>query len=211
MAKTNNNNNEITINQTLLNDSKIVVGKWNDRVKTETNRKNRQFKSDLREGGLWFLIGKLMNDLTTEYGSVSEELAKKYGINKVASKQRRHEAKIVFQNYDLATKILRKSKRGINSISYLFQQLDAEMNPKTESKVGQKEQPNLVAKMSKELADELESNQVKSIGTVTVNKEQLTEKMLAEEVAFKIYENKLDTPTFAKILKESLDLLKSAS
>ena len=209
MAKTNNN--EITINQTLLNDSKIVVGKWNDRVKTETNRKNRQFKSDLREGGLWFLIGKLMNDLTTEYGSVSEELAKKYGINKVASKQRRHEAKIVFQNYDLATKILRKSKRGINSISYLFQQLDAEMNPKTESKVGQKEQPNLVAKMSKELADELESNQVKSIGTVTVNKEQLTEKMLAEEVAFKIYENKLDTPTFAKILKESLDLLKSAS
>ena len=209
MAKTNNN--QITINQTLLNDSKVVVGKWNDRVKTETNRKNRQFKSDLREGGLWFLIGKLMNDLTTEYGSVSEELAKKYGINKVASKQRRHEAKIVFQNYDLATKILRKSKRGINSISYLFQQLDAEINPKTESKVGQKEQPNLVAKMSKELADELESNQVKSIGTVTVNKEQLTEKMLAEEVAFKIYENKLDTPTFAKILKESLDLLKSAS
>ena len=39
MAKTNNNN-EITINQTLLNDSKVVVGKWNDRVKTETNRKN---------------------------------------------------------------------------------------------------------------------------------------------------------------------------
>ena len=181
MAKTNNNN-EITINETLLNDSKVVVGKWNDRVKTETNRKNRQFKSDLREGGLWFLIGKLMNDLTTEYGSVSEELAKKYGINKVASKQRRYEAKIVFQNYDLATKILRKSKRGINSISYLFQQLDAEMNPKTvsedtveESKVGQKDE---------------DQNQVKSIGTVTVNKEQLTEKMLAEEVAFKIYENK---------------------
>lgn len=197
MAKTNNN--QITINQTLLNDSKVVVGKWNDRVKKE----NRQFKSDLKEGGLWFLIGKLMNDLTTEYGSVSEELAKKYGINKVASKQRRHEAKIVFQNYDLATKILRKSKRGINSISYLFQQLDAEMNPKTvsedtvkESKVGQKDE---------------DQNQVKSIGTVTVNKEQLTEKMLAEEVAFKIYENKLDTPTFAKILKESLDLLKSAS
>ena len=201
MAKTNNNN-EITINQTLLNDSKVVVGKWNDRVKTETNRKNRQFKSDLREGGLWFLIGKLMNDLTTEYGSVSEELAKKYGINKVASKQRRYEAKIVFQNYDLATKILRKSKRGINSISYLFQQLDAEMNPKTvsedtvnESKVGQKDE---------------DQNQVKSIGTVTVNKEQLTEKMLAEEVAFKIIENSLDTPTFAKMLKENLDLLKSA-
>ena len=201
MAKTNNNN-EITINQTLLNDSKVVVGKWNDRVKTETNRKNRQFKSDLREGGLWFLIGKLMNDLTTEYGSVSEELAKKYGINKVASKQRRHEAKIVFQNYDLATKILRKSKRGINSISYLFQQLDAEMNPKTvsedtveESKVGQKDE---------------DQNQVKSIGTVTVNKEQLTEKILAEEVAFKIIENSLDTPTFAKMLKENLDLLKSA-
>lgn len=201
MAKTNNNN-EITINETLLNDSKVVVGKWNDRVKTETNRKNRQFKSDLREGGLWFLIGKLMNDLTTEYGSVSEELAKKYGINKVASKQRRHEAKIVFQNYDLATKILRKSKRGINSISYLFQQLDAEMNPKTvsedtvnESKVGQKDE---------------DQNQVKSIGTVTVNKEQLTEKMLAEEVAFKIIENSLDTPTFAKMLKENLDLLKSA-
>ena len=93
MAKTNNNN-QITINQTLLNDSKVVVGKWNDRVKKE----NRQFKSDLKEGGLWFLIGKLMNDLTTEYGAVSEELAKKYGINKVASKQRRHEAKIVFQN-----------------------------------------------------------------------------------------------------------------
>lgn len=201
MAKTNNNN-EITINETLLNDSKVVVGKWNDRVKTETNRKNRQFKSDLREGGLWFLIGKLMNDLTTEYGSVSEELAKKYGINKVASKQRRYEAKIVFQNYDLATKILRKSKRGINSISYLFQQLDAEMNPKTvsedtvnESKVGQKDE---------------DQNQVKSIGTVTVNKEQLTEKMLAEEVAFKIIENSLDTPTFAKMLKENLDLLKSA-
>ena len=200
MAKTNNN--EITINETLLNDSKVVVGKWNDRVKTETNRKNRQFKSDLREGGLWFLIGKLMNDLTTEYGSVSEELAKKYGINKVASKQRRYEAKIVFQNYDLATKILRKSKRGINSISYLFQQLDAEMNPKTvsedtvnESKVGQKDE---------------DQNQVKSIGTVTVNKEQLTEKMLAEEVAFKIIENSLDTPTFAKMLKENLDLLKSA-
>lgn len=197
MAKTNNNN-EITINQTLLNDSKVVVGKWNDRVKKE----NRQFKSDLKEGGLWFLIGKLMNDLTTEYGSVSEELAKKYGINKVASKQRRHEAKIVFQNYDLATKILRKSKRGINSISYLFQQLDAEMNPKTvsedtvnESKVGQKDE---------------DQNQVKSIGTVTVNKEQLTEKMLAEEVAFKIIENSLDTPTFAKMLKENLDLLKSA-
>ena len=159
MAKTNNNN-EITINETLLNDSKVVVGKWNDRVKKE----NRQFKSDLKEGGLWFLIGKLMNDLTTEYGSVSEELAKKYGINKVASKQRRYEAKIVFQNYDLATKILRKSKRGINSISYLFQQLDAEMNPKTvsedtveESKVGQKDE---------------DQNQVKSIGTVTVNKEQ---------------------------------------
>jgi hypothetical protein len=212
MAKTNNN--EITINETLLNDSKVVVGKWNDRVKKE----NRQFKSDLKVDGLWYLIGKLMNDLTELHGSVSEEIAKKYGFNKVASRQRRHEAKIVFQNYDLATKILRKSKRGINSISYLFQQLDAEMNPKTvskdtvnESKVGQKEQPNLVAKMSKELADELESNQVKSIGTVTVNKEQLTERMLAEEVAFKIYENKLDTPTFAKILKESLDLLKSAS
>ena len=197
MAKTNNNN-QITINQTLLNDSKVVVGKWNDRVKKE----NRQFKSDLKEGGLWFLIGKLMNDLTTEYGSVSEELAKKYGINKVASKQRRYEAKIVFQNYDLATKILRKSKRGINSISYLFQQLDAEMNPKTvskdtveESKVGQKDE---------------DQNQVKSIGTVTVNKEQLTEKMLAEEVAFKIIENSLDTPTFAKMLKENLDLLKSA-
>lgn len=204
MAKTNN---EIKINETLLNDSKVVVGKWNDRVKKE----NRQFKSDLKVDGLWYLIGKLMNDLTELHGSVSEEIAKKYGFNKVASRQRRHEAKIVFQNYDLATKILRKSKRGINSISYLFQQLDAEINPKTESKVGQKEQPNLVAKMSKELADEVESNQVKSIGTATVNKEQLTERMLAEEVAFKIYENKLDTPTFAKILKESLDLLKSAS
>ena len=198
MAKTNNNN-EITINQTLLNDSKVVVGKWNDRVKKE----NRQFKSDLKVDGLWYLIGKLMNDLTELHGSVSEEIAKKYGFNKVASRQRRHEAKIVFQNYDLATKILRKSKRGINSISYLFQQLDAEMNPKTvsedtvnESKVGQKDE---------------DQNQVKSIGTVTVNKEQLTERLLAEEVAFKIYENKLDTPTFAKILKESLDLLKSAS
>ena len=197
MAKTNNNN-QITINQTLLNDSKVVVGKWNDRVKKE----NRQFKSDLKVDGLWYLIGKLMNDLTTEYGSVSEELAKKYGINKVASKQRRYEAKIVFQNYDLATKILRKSKRGINSISYLFQQLDAEINPKTvskdtvnESKVGQKDE---------------DQNQVKSIGTVTVNKEQLTEKILAEEVSFKIIENSLDTPTFAKMLKENLDLLKSA-
>ena len=197
MAKTNNNN-EITINQTLLNDSKVVVGKWNDRVKKE----NRQFKSDLKVDGLWYLIGKLMNDLTELHGSVSEEIAKKYGFNKVASRQRRHEAKIVFQNYDLATKILRKSKRGINSISYLFQQLDAEMNPKTvsedtvnESKVGQKDE---------------DQNQVKSIGTVTVNKEQLTEKMLAEEVAFKIIENSLDTPTFAKMLKENLDLLKSA-
>ena len=132
MTKTNNN--EITINETLLNDSKIVVGKWKERVTTETNRKNRQFKSDLRDGGLWFLIGKLMNDLTEVHGSVSEDLAKKYGIHVVASKQRRHEAKKVFQNYDLATKILRKSKRGINSISYLFQQLDAEMNPKTVSK-----------------------------------------------------------------------------
>ena len=197
MAKTNNNN-QITINQTLLNDSKIVVGKWNDRVKKE----NRQFKSDLKVDGLWYLIGKLMNDLTELHGSVSEEIAKKYGFNKVASRQRRHEAKIVFQNYDLATKILRKSKRGINSISYLFQQLDAEINPKTvskdtveESKVGQKDE---------------DQNQVKSIGTVTVNKEQLTEKMLAEEVAFKIIENSLDTPTFAKMLKENLDLLKSA-
>ena len=196
MAKTNNN--EITINETLLNDSKVVVGKWNDRVKKE----NRQFKSDLKVDGLWYLIGKLMNDLTELHGSVSEEIAKKYGFNKVASRQRRHEAKIVFQNYDLATKILRKSKRGINSISYLFQQLDAEMNPKTESKdsvteskVGQKEE---------------DSNQVESVGTVTVNKEQLTEKMLAEEVAFKIIENSLDTPTFAKMLKENLDLLKSA-
>ena len=200
MTKTNNN--EITINETLLNDSKIVVGKWKERVTTETNRKNRQFKSDLKDGGLWFLIGKLMNDLTEVHGSVSEDLAKKYGIHVVASKQRRHEAKKVFQNYDLATKILRKSKRGINSISYLFQQLDAEMNPKTESKdsvteskVGQKEE---------------DSNQVESVGTVTVNKEQLTEKMLAEEVAFKIIENSLDTPTFAKMLKENLDLLKSA-
>ena len=197
MAKTNNNN-QITINQTLLNDSKVVVGKWNDRVKKE----NRQFKSDLKVDGLWYLIGKLMNDLTELHGSVSEEIAKKYGFNKVASRQRRHEAKIVFQNYDLATKILRKSKRGINSISYLFQQLDAEINPKTvskdtvnESKVGQKDE---------------DQNQVKSIGTVTVNKEQLTEKMLAEEVAFKIIENSLDTPTFAKMLKENLDLLKSA-
>ena len=197
MAKTNNNN-QITINQTLLNDSKVVVGKWNDRVKKE----NRQFKSDLKVDGLWYLIGKLMNDLTELHGSVSEEIAKKYGFNKVASRQRRHEAKIVFQNYDLATKILRKSKSGINSISYLFQQLDAEMNPKTvsedtvnESKVGQKDD---------------DQNQVKSIGTVTVNKEQLTEKMLAEEVAFKIIENSLDTPTFAKMLKENLDLLKSA-
>lgn len=196
MAKTNNN--EITINETLLNDSKIVVGKWNDRVKKE----NRQFKSDLKVDGLWYLIGKLMNDLTELHGSVSEEIAKKYGFNKVASRQRRHEAKIVFQNYDLATKILRKSKRGINSISYLFQQLDAEINPKTvskdtvnESKVGQKDE---------------DQNQVKSIGTVTVNKEQLTERMLAEEVAFKIIENSLDTPTFAKMLKENLDLLKSA-
>jgi len=201
MAKTNNN--EITINETLLNDSKVVVGKWNDRVKTETNRKNRQFKSDLREGGLWFLIGKLMNDLTEIHGEVSEPLAKKYGIHVVASRQRRHEAKVVFQNYDLATKILRKSKRGINSISYLFQQLNAEMNPETvskedtvkESKVGQKDE---------------NQNQVKSIGTVTVNKEQLTERLLAEEVAFKIIENSLDTPTFAKMLKENLDLLKSA-
>ena len=196
MAKTNNN--EITINETLLNDSKVVVGKWNDRVKKE----NRQFKSDLKVDGLWYLIGKLMNDLTELHGSVSEEIAKKYGFNKVASRQRRHEAKIVFQNYDLATKILRKSKRGINSISYLFQQLDAEINPKTvskdtvnESKVGQKDE---------------NQNQVKSIGTVTVNKEQLTERMLAEEVAFKIIENSLDTPTFAKMLKENLDLLKSA-
>ena len=196
MAKTTNN--EITINETLLNDSKVVVGKWNDRVKKE----NRQFKSDLKVDGLWYLIGKLMNDLTELHGSVSEEIAKKYGFNKVASRQRRHEAKIVFQNYDLATKILRKSKRGINSISYLFQQLDAEINPKTvskdtveESKVGQKDE---------------DQNQVKSIGTVTVNKEQLTEKMLAEEVAFKIIENSLDTPTFAKMLKENLDLLKSA-
>ena len=196
MAKTTNN--EITINETLLNDSKVVVGKWNDRVKKE----NRQFKSDLKVDGLWYLIGKLMNDLTELHGSVSEEIAKKYGFNKVASRQRRHEAKIVFQNYDLATKILRKSKRGINSISYLFQQLDAEMNPKTvsedtveESKVGQKDE---------------DQNQVKSIGTVTVNKEQLTEKILAEEVAFKIIENSLDTPTFAKMLKENLDLLKSA-
>ena len=197
MAKTNNNN-EITINETLLNDSKVVVGKWNDRVKKE----NRQFKSDLKVDGLWYLIGKLMNDLTELHGSVSEEIAKKYGFNKVASRQRRHEAKIVFQNYDLATKILRKSKRGINSISYLFQQLDAEINPKTvskdtvnESKVGQKDE---------------NQNQVKSIGTVTVNKEQLTERMLAEEGAFKIIENSLDTPTFAKMLKENLDLLKSA-
>ena len=200
MTKTNNN--EITINETLLNDSKIVVGKWKERVTTETNRKNRQFKSDLRDGGLWFLIGKLMNDLTEVHGSVSEDLAKKYGIHVVASKQRRHEAKKVFQNYDLATKILRKSKRGINSISYLFQQLEAEINPKTvskdtvtESKVGQKEE---------------DSNQVESVGTVTVNKEQLTEQILADQVALQIVENNLNTSEFATILKANLELLKSA-
>lgn len=201
MATTNNNNND-QFNETLLNDAKIVVGKWNERVKTETSRKNRQFKSDLRVDGLWYLIGKLMNDFTDVHGSVSEELAKKYGFDRVASRQRRHEAKVVYQNYDLATKLLRKSKRGINSISYLFQQLDAEMNPKTvsedtvkESKVGQQEE---------------DSNQVESVGTITVNKEQLTEQILADQVAFQIIENNLNTSEFATILKANLELLKSA-
>jgi len=199
---TNQTNNNQQINETLLNDSKIVVGKWNERVKTENSRKNRQFKSDLRVDGLWYLIGKLMNDFTEVHGSVSEDLAKKYGFDRVASRQRRHEAKVVYQNYDLATKLLRRSKRGINSISYLFQQLDAEMNPKTESKdsvteskVGQKEE---------------DSNQVESVGTVTVNKEQLTEQILADQVALQIVENNLNTSEFATILKANLELLKSA-
>ena len=200
MATTKNNNQQI--NETLLNDSKIVVGKWNERVKIENSRKNRQFKSDLRVDGLWYLIGKLMNDFTEVHGSVSEDLAKKYGFDRVASRQRRHEAKVVYQNYELATKILRKSKRGINSISYLFQQLEAEINPKTvskdtvtESKVGQKEE---------------DSNQVESVGTITVNKEQLTEQILADQVALQIVENNLNTSEFATILKANLELLQSA-
>ena len=114
-----------------------------------------------------------------------------------------YESDWLLENIEIARKTMKSSKRGFTSVTAL--QLAVKKALKKESNVGLDKEEQLEEKTQEE------NNQVKSMGTATVNKEQLTEQIIANRVSLELVENNLNTKEFARLLKENLDLLKSAS
>lgn len=163
-----------------------------------------ELRNDLKENGAMVRFALLRKQIREDkkITTIAFNIAKEYNIESI-DKRIGYESDWLLENIEIARKTMKSSKRGFTSVTAL--QLAVKKALKKESNVGLDKEEQLEEKTQEE------NNQVKSMGTATVNKEQLTEQIIANRVSLELVENNLNTKEFARLLKENLDLLKSAS
>lgn len=162
-----------------------------------------ELRNDLKENGAMVRFALLRKQIREDkkITTIAFNIAKEYNIESI-DKRIGYESDWLLENIEIARKTMKSSKRGFTSVTAL--QLAVKKALKKESNVGLDKEEQLEEKTQEE------NNQVKSMGTATVNKEQLTEQIIANRVSLELVENNLDTKEFARLLKENLDVLKSA-
>ncbi len=162
-----------------------------------------ELRNDLKENGAMVRFALLRKQIREDkkITTIAYNIAKEYNIESI-DKRVGYESDWLLENIEIARKTMKSSKRGFTSVTAL--QLAVKKALKKESNIGLDKEEQLEEKVQEE------NNQVKSMGTTTVNKEQLTEQIIANRVSLELVENNLDTKEFARLLKENLDVLKSA-
>lgn len=189
-------NNQTNSNQT---EGQMLTEIFSKRAKRAVS----ELRNDLKENGAMVRFALLRQQIREDkkVTTIAFNIAKEYNIESI-DKRIGYESDWLLENIEIARKTMKSSKRGFTSVTAL--QLAVKKALKTESNVGLDKEEQLEEKVQEE------NNQVKSMGTTTVNKEQLTEQIIANRVSLELVENNLNTKEFARLLKENLDVLKSA-
>ena len=158
----------------------------------------RQFESQTMFGGFWYSLGKLISDELHASGKqrLSTPQLKKLNIAKIA-KQRRSDAKIFFENYD----VLESLTKRFDNISSLLR--EAKLN-KPSTKVDEKTDSKESVKSDVGLNDN-DNNEVVKVGTFQVP----NVKQMAEAIVLQAIENGLEVKELKALNAEIANQIKA--
>ena len=158
----------------------------------------RQFESQTMFGGFWYSLGKLISDELHASGKqrLSTPQLKKLNIAKIA-KQRRSDAKIFFENYD----VLESLTKRFDNISSLLR--EAKLN-KPSTKVDEKTDSLESVKSDVGLNDN-DNNEVVKVGTFQVP----NVKQMAEAIVLQAIENGLEVKELKALNAEIANQIKA--
>ena len=143
-----------------------------------------------------YQIGQLIiNILKLENVKViSKELAKKYGINTI-SKQRRSDAKILFENHEKIVTWLQSTKQRYTSLSALLKAFYKATKPKSDKPKASDETK------SQETESETQKSPMSDTTEPKAQEKKLTASDLALEVLIMLESNKINVNDFAREFK----------
>tara|TARA_R100000005_G_C4988427_1_gene196218 strand:- start:876 stop:1490 length:615 start_codon:yes stop_codon:yes gene_type:complete len=158
----------------------------------------RQFEAQTMFGGFWYSLGKLISDELNASGKqrLSTAQLKKLNIAKIA-KQRRSDAKIFFENYD----VLESLTKRFDNISSLLR--EAKLN-KSSTKVDEKTDSKESVKSDVGLNDN-DNNEVVKVGTFQVP----NVKQMAEAIVLQAIENGLEVKELKALNAEIANQIKA--
>ena len=156
----------------------------------------RQFESQTMFGGFWYSLGKLISDELHASGKqrLSTPQLKKLNIAKIA-KQRRSDAKIFFENYD----VLESLTKRFDNISSLLR--EAKLN-KPSTKVDEKTDSKESVKSD---VGQNDNNEVVEVGTFQVP----NIKQMAEAIVLQAIENGLEVKELKALNAEIANQIKA--
>ena len=156
----------------------------------------RQFESQTMFGGFWYSLGKLISDELHASGKqrLSTPQLKKLKIAKIA-KQRRSDAKIFFENYD----VLESLTKRFDNISSLLR--EAKLN-KPSTKVDEKTDSKESVKSD---VGQNDNNEVVKLGTFQVP----NVKQMAEAIVLQAIENGLEVKELKALNAEIANQIKA--
>jgi len=124
---------------------------------------------------------------------ISKELAKKYGINTI-TKQRRSDAKILFENHEKIVTWLQSTKQRYTSLSALLKAFYKATKPKSDKPKASDETKSQETESKTQKSPKSDTNEPKA-------QKKLTASDLALEVLIMLESNKINVNDFAREFK----------
>ena len=154
-----------------------------------------------------YQIGQLViNILKLENVKViSKELAKKYGINTI-SKQRRSDAKILFENHEKIVTWLQSTKQRYTSLSALLKAFYKATKPKSDKPKASDETKSQETESETQKSPKSDTNEPKA-----QEKKQMTASDLALEVLVQLEMHNISIKDFAREINSQYKELKAPS
>ena len=126
---------------------------------------------------------------------ISKELAKKYGINTI-SKQRKSDAKILFENHEKIVTWLQSTKQRYTSLSALLKAFYKATKPKSDKPKASDETKSQETESETQKSPKSDTTEPKA-----QEKKQMTASDLALEVLIMLESNKINVNDFAREFK----------